>query len=148
MNHDEFRREIEDFLKRTGMKQSRFGREALGDPGFVSRIRSGKDVTLGTIQKCSEFMAHYRSRDAKSDTRLAGRGSLVLEQVDVDVLEALDKRARSNRRSVEEEVKAILTQAARETRSDFAAWAAALRYRLRDRYSGDATADIRADRDR
>ncbi|OHC81211.1 MAG: hypothetical protein A3G73_01560 [Rhodospirillales bacterium RIFCSPLOWO2_12_FULL_67_15] len=46
------------------------------------------------------------------------------------------------------EVANALAQAARAGRSELATWSAGLRSRLRNRYVGDVTADIRSDRQR
>lgn len=76
------------------------------------------------------------------------RASLVIEDIDADTLAALRARARRAGHSLENEVRMILRQAARSDRGELASWAAALRVRLRKTYAGDATADIRADRER
>ena len=36
-------RRIEKYLRRTGMKPTRFGREAVRDPRFVFDLRNGRD---------------------------------------------------------------------------------------------------------
>lgn len=53
---DEFRREIDGFLERTGMSPTQFGREALRDPGFVHQIRAGRNPTLKVVQRVTDFM--------------------------------------------------------------------------------------------
>ena len=47
----QFRNEIEAYLKRTGTKPSTFGRSFVCDPGFVSRIRAGGEARPSTIEK-------------------------------------------------------------------------------------------------
>lgn len=70
----------------------------------------------------------------------------VTDQIAPETLAALRERARMSGRSLESEITAILAQAARAGRGDLATWSAGLRNRLRNRYRGDVTADIRSDR--
>lgn len=74
--------------------------------------------------------------------------TLTVRNVEPHVYRRLKERARLSHRSLEAEVRAILEQAAVPDRAEFARWAAALRERIAGRYTGDATADIREDRDR
>ena len=39
---------VEEFLAATGISPSRFGTIALGDPGFVFDLRSGREVRRAT----------------------------------------------------------------------------------------------------
>lgn len=73
---------------------------------------------------------------------------LTVRNIDDNIYQRLKDRARVNRRSLEAEVRAILDQAVVPDRSEVARRAAAMRARLRGRYTGNATADIREDRDR
>lgn len=57
---DELLTDIERFLRRTGMDHTRFGKEALNDPAFVSRLRSGKDVRTRTVERIRKFIADNR----------------------------------------------------------------------------------------
>ncbi len=74
--------------------------------------------------------------------------SMTIRNVDEGVYRKLKERARLSRRSLEAEVRTILDQAVLPDRSSVAHRAAALRTRLLGRYKGDATAAIRADRER
>lgn len=74
--------------------------------------------------------------------------SMTIRNVDEGVYRKLKERARLSRRSLEAEVRTILDQAVLPDRSSMARRAAALRARLLRRYKGDATAAIRADRER
>lgn len=52
--------EVEDFLGRTGMAISSFGRQAAkGDSGFVIALREGRSPSLRTADRAREFMAEY-----------------------------------------------------------------------------------------
>ncbi len=73
---------------------------------------------------------------------------LTIRNVDEKVYQRLKDRARISRRSLEAEVRAILDQAVLPERSEVSRRAAAMRARLAARYTGDATAAIREDRDR
>ena len=73
---------------------------------------------------------------------------MTVRNIDDALYERLKARAKVNERSLEGEVRHILDQVARGDRAALARRAAAIRERLKGRYSGDATADIRADRDR
>ncbi|MCH7931459.1 MAG: hypothetical protein IH906_04520 [Proteobacteria bacterium] len=73
---------------------------------------------------------------------------LTVRNVDADVYARLKDRARINHRSLEAEVRAILDQYTHPDRSAVVKRANEFRQRLVGRYTGDATAEIRADRDR
>ena len=73
---------------------------------------------------------------------------MTIRNIDDALYARLKARAKVNGRSLEGEVRYILDRAARGERSALARRAALVRARLEGRYSGDATADIRADRDR
>ena len=57
----QFRNEIEAYLRRTGTKPSTFGRSFLCDPGFVSRIRAGGEARPSTIEKVRAKMRKHPS---------------------------------------------------------------------------------------
>jgi plasmid stability protein len=73
---------------------------------------------------------------------------MTVRNLDDKVYAALKARAKRNHRSLEAEVRALLEQAARdELRQEFLRWTAELRERMRPHYTGDVTAEIRAERD-
>jgi plasmid stability protein len=73
---------------------------------------------------------------------------MTVRNLDEGVYEALKARARRNHRSLEAEARAVLERAARdEIREEFLRWSAELRDEMRPHYHGDATADIREDRE-
>ena len=51
-----FRDEVEAFLSRTGMKPYILGAEALDDPSFVTRLRSGASPQLRTVEQVRRWM--------------------------------------------------------------------------------------------
>lgn len=48
---------IERHLRRTGMTPSRFGREAMSDPGFVPSLRAGREPRTRTEQRVLAYLA-------------------------------------------------------------------------------------------
>src|SRR5258708_18337691 len=50
---------ISDFCRRTGMAESTFGRRAVNDGKFVSRLRDGARVTPETLQRVNVFIAKH-----------------------------------------------------------------------------------------
>lgn len=73
---------------------------------------------------------------------------LTIRNLDDDVYERLRARAKVNQRSLEAEIRTILSGAVLPDRSDAIRKADGFRESLVGRYSGDATAEIRKDRDR
>lgn len=56
-------RSVEAYLDRCGMSASRFGREAVNDPSFVSqRLGDGRRVKLNTADKARGFMGEQAFR--------------------------------------------------------------------------------------
>ncbi len=73
---------------------------------------------------------------------------LTIRNIDETVYRGLEDRARRARRSLAAEIRAILEEVLARERSEIARRAAAMRARLSGRYTGNATAEIRADRGR
>lgn len=48
--------DINRFLKATGMKPTRFGREVVSDPRFVFDLRNGREARPKTAAKVREFI--------------------------------------------------------------------------------------------
>lgn len=63
MTQAELVEKIDAFLERHNMPESRFGRDAVGEPGLVGRIRKGSSPTLDMLNRIADFMA---SRDAEA----------------------------------------------------------------------------------
>jgi hypothetical protein len=53
-------RQIEKFLRETGMPWTRFGRLAAHDPRFVEDLRNGRTPRPETAARITSFMAAYR----------------------------------------------------------------------------------------
>lgn len=51
LTSEQLLRRIDRFLKKTGMRATTFGREAMGDTAFVSRLRTGKREARSSTQK-------------------------------------------------------------------------------------------------
>jgi hypothetical protein len=63
---DELIERIESFCGRHDMAETRFGREAVNNPAFLSQLRKRKSPTLETLNKVSDFMERT---DAEAATR-------------------------------------------------------------------------------
>ena len=55
---------ISSFCQQTGMAESTFGRRAVNDGKFVSRLRDGARVTPETLHRVNEFMARHGAAGA------------------------------------------------------------------------------------
>jgi hypothetical protein len=53
-------RQIEKFLRETGMPWTKFGRLAAQDPRFVADLRNGRTPRPGTEARIELFMTSYR----------------------------------------------------------------------------------------
>ena len=61
------RREIELFLRRSGMRPARFGRLAARDPKLVFDIRDGRELRATLTRRIRDFIA---AQDAQKETRI------------------------------------------------------------------------------
>ena len=56
-------REVERFLRRTGMPATKFGRLAVNDPRFVLDLRNGREPRSSTVVRVIDFIvAQGRAR--------------------------------------------------------------------------------------
>ena len=53
-------RQIEKFLRETGMPCTKFGRLAAHDPRFVGDLRTGRTPRDATTQRVIHFMSSYQ----------------------------------------------------------------------------------------
>ena len=67
---EQFRAEVEVFLTASRMKPTDFGREAIGDPSFVTRLRQGRSPSLATADKVRAFIGALEARKTASDRGL------------------------------------------------------------------------------
>lgn len=49
-------RRVERHLSASGTSPSRFGRDAVGDPGFVADLRSGRQPRAATVDRITAFL--------------------------------------------------------------------------------------------
>jgi hypothetical protein len=63
--------QVEAFLKRTGFKPTEFGRQAVGDSGFVLNLRRGRSPTLATADKVLAFIARLEAEEQARRRRKA-----------------------------------------------------------------------------
>ena len=47
---------IEKYLRKSGTTPSRFGRDALADPGFVQGLRAGREPREATVRRVSAYL--------------------------------------------------------------------------------------------
>lgn len=59
---DAFREHVETFLKSAGISASRFGKEAVGDPNFVSDLREGRSPSLTLVNRVLAFIADHPTK--------------------------------------------------------------------------------------
>ena len=57
-------RNIEKFLRQTGMPATKFGRLAARDPRFVLDLRNGRIPRTGTERKIESFITDYQQETA------------------------------------------------------------------------------------
>ena len=68
-----FRREVDAFLAVTGVKPSELGREASGNPSFMTWLRRGGSPRLATVDRVRAWMtAHAGAADARAIRDRAG----------------------------------------------------------------------------
>jgi predicted transcriptional regulator len=60
ISNEEFKNVVSDFLEKTGMAASAFGKQAKNDPSFVSRIMSGQEVKESGKEKILDFIENYK----------------------------------------------------------------------------------------
>jgi 2,4-dienoyl-CoA reductase-like NADH-dependent reductase (Old Yellow Enzyme family) len=53
-------RQIEQFLRETGLPWTKFGRLAVRDPRFVEDLRNGRSPSERTEKRVEHFMNNYR----------------------------------------------------------------------------------------
>jgi len=53
------KRRIERYLRRTRISPTRFGREALGDPRFVSDLRKGRELREKTLRRVNAWLDRH-----------------------------------------------------------------------------------------
>jgi hypothetical protein len=58
-------RQIELHMRATRMSPTRFGREAVGDPNFVSNLRDGREPRSRTAQRVIEYIERKRPEQRK-----------------------------------------------------------------------------------
>lgn len=66
MTDAELLEHVEDFLVKTGMAQTRFGREVMADGALVQHMRAGRSLSLTNVNKVLDFMAAYHATEPQS----------------------------------------------------------------------------------
>lgn len=52
---------IERYLSESGTPPSRFGRDAVGDPGLVSALRRGREPRDSTVRRIADYIRAARA---------------------------------------------------------------------------------------
>lgn len=68
MTRTEFLAEVEKFLRETGLADRTLGVRSVGDAGFVSTLRGGREPRERTRERVVSFMASYRAQMDKPTT--------------------------------------------------------------------------------
>jgi len=55
----QFRTRVEEFLRRTGFKETEFGRQSIGDPTLLLDLRRGRSPKLKTADRILAFIDAY-----------------------------------------------------------------------------------------
>lgn len=53
---------VEKFLKLRRMPPTRFGRDAVGDPGFVFALRDGREPRSATVRRVLDYLDDNEGR--------------------------------------------------------------------------------------
>ena len=64
----QFRARIEEFLRRTGFKETEFGRQAIGDPTLLLDLRRGRSPKLETADRILAFIEAYEQAQQGKDS--------------------------------------------------------------------------------
>lgn len=64
MSLDQFKSTVEDFLSKTGMTPTAFGKRFAGDPLFVFQLRDGREPREATREKVLAAMTERASERA------------------------------------------------------------------------------------
>lgn len=67
IKHPDLHAEIVAYCRARGIKPSRFGQDALGDPAFIRSLERGRELRRGTIAAVRRYMVtgEPRQRDAE-----------------------------------------------------------------------------------
>lgn len=57
---DKFKLKINQFLAKSGMARSAFGRAAVGDPQFFFRLEKGRHPTLKTVESVEDYIRNWK----------------------------------------------------------------------------------------
>jgi hypothetical protein len=62
---------IEDFLGRTNMAPSRFGREAMREGQLIDTLRKGRSLSLANVNRVLGFMENYEAHQSAPEPEAA-----------------------------------------------------------------------------
>lgn len=58
---------IDEFLKKTGMSETYFGKKAVGNTEVVRRLKMGRPILTTTEFRLRQFIREYRLKDRRKD---------------------------------------------------------------------------------
>ncbi len=58
---------IERHLRLRRMSQTRFGREAVGDPNLVSQLKDGRELRAATVQRIVDYLNDNEEEECSCD---------------------------------------------------------------------------------
>ena len=61
MTEAELLAKIEKYAKKTGITLTEFGRRSVNNPALVTRLKQGKTLTMGTMNKAIQYMQNGRA---------------------------------------------------------------------------------------
>jgi hypothetical protein len=68
------RQRVERYLRTSGVAPSRFGRVAVGDPGFVTDMRNGRELRARTVARVQAFLDAVENGDAEDKPHIVRPG--------------------------------------------------------------------------
>jgi len=77
---DQFRGEIEDYLKVSGIDATTFGKRAMKDPRFVFDLRKGRSPSARTMDRVRAFMAANPPRKRAEEKKSGAAGKVVAQR--------------------------------------------------------------------
>ena len=64
----QFQARVEEFLRRTGFKETEFGRQAVRDPTLLLDLRRGRSPKLETADRILAFIEAYEQAQQERDS--------------------------------------------------------------------------------
>jgi predicted transcriptional regulator len=69
---EQFKSRVHQFLTKSGMSWSAFGRKAVRDPQFLFRVAKGRQPTIKTIDRVDTYMRTWKKPAPRHRLKLHG----------------------------------------------------------------------------